>query len=78
MKKPPHETVIIENGRSIPVWILDSNNLKVEIDSPPMTEGVTEYRGSIAVLYESGSNKYRSSAKNPQGRIHLLTIIEKD
>ncbi|MDA3941467.1 MAG: hypothetical protein PF693_19540 [Spirochaetia bacterium] len=76
--EPPHNSVTIGAGGSIPVWILDSGNLEAEIISPPMTEGIVEYRGSAAVLYESGSDKYRSTAKTPQDRIHILTLNTDD
>ena len=81
-QNPMNETSIndatLDNGRSIPVWILEKENLEREIMAPPMTEGIVEYKGSAAVLYESGSDKYRNSAKNPQGRIHILTLIADD
>lgn len=75
LNKPPHNTVTTDDGRSIPVWILDEQNLEVEIIAPPMTEGIVNYNGSAALLFESGSDKYRSTAKDLQDRIHLMEII---
>ncbi len=57
---------VIEKNLIIPVWILDEDKLIIEIISPPMTEGIADYKGAIAVLYESGSDKYRSTAKTPR------------
>lgn len=63
---------IFESGQSVPVWSLDSSNLLNEITAPPMTEGIVNYEGALAVLFESGSEKYRRTARLPQDRIHLL------
>ncbi len=75
LEEVSHNVFVTDNGRSIPVWILDEQNFELEIIAPPMTEGIVDYRGSAAVLFESGSDKYRTTAKNPQGRIHILTLI---
>jgi len=72
--EPAHSDYNTEKEKSIPVWILDDRNLEVEIIAPPMTEGIADYKGAIAVLYESGSDKYRSTAKNPQDRVHILNL----
>ena len=78
LEQLPHSFFVTDDNRSIPVWILDNQNLEVEITAPPMTEGIVDYKGSAAVLYESGSDKYRNTAKNPQDRIHILTLITED
>ncbi len=79
LEKLPHSFFITDDNRSIPVWILDDQNLEVEITAPPMTEGIVDYKGSAAVLFESGSDKYRNTALNPQDRIDILKIdISKD
>ncbi len=65
---------IAKDNRSIPVWVLEKQNLELEITAPPMTEGLTNYKGSLAALFESGSDKYRTTAKNPQDRIGILNI----
>ncbi len=75
LKELSYSFFVTDNNRSIPVWILDDQNLEVEIIAPPMTEGIADYNGAIAVLYESGSDKYRDTAKNPQDRIDILSII---
>lgn len=60
------------NGRSCPLWILDSALKDAELIAPPMTEGVTVFNNVISVIFESGSDKYRDSAKFPQDSIHSL------
>jgi hypothetical protein len=75
MNEISHSTFITEENWSIPVWILDKNNLEEEITAPSMSEGISNYKGAISVLYESGSDKYRSTAKNTQDRIHIFTQL---
>jgi hypothetical protein len=74
LEELPHSFFITDDNRSIPVWILDDQNLEVEIIAPPMTEGIVNYKGFTAILYESGSDKYRNTAKNPQDRISILNL----
>lgn len=75
LEGPPYNKFIIKEDLTVPVWILGKDNLIIEIKSPPMTEGIVAYKGAIAVLFESGSDKYRSTAKNPQDRIDILSVI---
>ncbi len=63
-----------ENGKTVPVWHLDSLTHIKTIGAPPMTEGITNLRGELAVLFESGANKYRRSARHPQDRIQVLDM----
>lgn len=46
------------DGRSVPLFFLDSTNLVSDIEAPPMTEGIEFHNGSIWVSEESASNKY--------------------
>jgi hypothetical protein len=62
----------LENGRRVPVLHLDTRYLRSHITAPPMTEGITGYGTQAALLFESGSNKYRSTARLPRDRIDLL------
>ena len=78
LEEAPHSAFAANDGRSIPVWIMDEQNLELEIMAPPMTEGIVEYKGPAAVLYESGSDKYRNTAKNPQDRIGFLDVDKLD
>ncbi len=59
-------------GISIPITVLTSAEKIKTVVVPPMSEGLAVYNDSIAVLYESGSDKYRSTALLPQGRIQML------
>lgn len=68
------DSFTFENGKTIPVWHLDNLTHKKTIGAPPMTEGITNLRGKLAVLYESGADKYRWSALYPQDRIQLLDM----
>jgi len=74
LKAPYYSIFNTEDGRSLPVWILGNDNHNMKITAPPMSEGLTDYKGAVTVLYESGSDKYRSTAKNPQDSIHILNI----
>lgn len=46
------------DGRSVPLYFLDSMNLVSEIEAPPMTEGIEFHDGRIWISEESASNKY--------------------
>jgi len=62
----------LKNRQDVPVWILDDANKIREITAPPMSEGICLVEGQVAVLFESGSDKYRDTARSPQSRIHFL------
>ena len=68
------DSFTFENGKTIPVWHLDNLTHIKTIGAPPMTEGIANLRGKLAVLYESGADKYRWSALYPQDRIQLLDM----
>jgi hypothetical protein len=73
LEDPPVDQ--FDDGESaIPLWVVDATDLLELVIAPPMTEGVVEYDGRTAVLFESGSDKYRSSALNPLDRIQILTL----
>jgi len=63
----------LSNGTTVPVWHLDSSNLISVLTAPPMTEGIVNIGGKLALLYESGSDKYRDTAGFPQSRVHILS-----
>ncbi len=46
------------DGRSVPLYFLDSTNLVSDIEAPPMTEGIEFHDGRVWVSEESASNKY--------------------
>ncbi|MFP4491858.1 MAG: hypothetical protein ACLFNZ_10310 [Spirochaetaceae bacterium] len=68
----PDDTFTLEDGSEVPVYFLDYSNLEKVSTLPPMSEGIVDYYGSVAVLFESGSVKFRRGAYLPQDRIHLL------
>ena len=73
--EPPHTTIAIDQDSFIPVWVLDQQNLVAKIIAPPMSEGIVNYKGSAMLLYESGSDKYRSTSRDQNDRVDILKIM---
>lgn len=66
--------VTLSDGTTIPLAVLD-DSVKIHLlFAPPMTEGLVNYKNSIAVLFESGSEKYRKTTLFPQGKIQIFNI----
>ncbi|MFO7731855.1 MAG: hypothetical protein R6V86_13950 [Spirochaetia bacterium] len=74
LEKEPDDMFSLSDGSTVPVWILDHTNLVKVSTLPPMSEGIADYDNSLAVLFESGSKKYRRTAYLPQDRIHFLDL----
>ncbi len=72
LEKKPGGSIRLSGGKEIPVYFLDEGNKITSLTAPPMTEGIAAYGKYTAVLFESGSDKYRSTALFPQGRIQLF------
>jgi len=72
----PHKNIALDDGRTIPLWYLDGKNLIKEIDFPPMSEGVTMINGKLAVLSESGAEKYQNGGLGPLDYLILLDLEE--
>lgn len=72
----PHRTVTLDRGAAIPLWYLDGKNLLKEFDFPPMSEGLTMIHGKLAVLSESGAEKYQKGGLGPLDYIVLLDVEE--
>ncbi len=68
------ESVPGPDGKNIPVWFLDGETQLHELVIPPMSEGVVNHHGSVAVLFESASDKYRDTARFPEDRIQIVTL----
>ncbi len=68
----PDRSIKLSDGTSIPMSILTISEKAESLVVPPMSEGIIPYRDYLAVVFESGSNKYRSTALYPQGRIQLI------
>ncbi len=73
MNKKP-DTLVKLGNNSVPLWFVDNTNKVLEILSPPMTEGITPYHGRIAVLFESGSDKYRPTSSFPLDSIYFVNV----
>lgn len=72
LKQLPHTSAELASGKSVGIWFLDDLNFKAQISLPPMSEALVWYEQSIAVLFESAAEHYRSSAYYPVDRIQLL------
>ncbi|MBQ7383662.1 MAG: hypothetical protein IJV72_02590 [Clostridia bacterium] len=69
-----HTTTTL-NGKSVPVWFLDS---KLDCDSyttPPMSEALAVYGDSILVLFESGASYYKDNGgMHPTDKVWKMTV----
>ncbi len=74
LKSSTKDRFKLPDGTEIPLAVLDSRQRIHTLTAPPMTEGISVYKDSLAVVFESGSDKYRSTALFPQGRIQLLPL----
>jgi len=72
LSDPPHKKVKLRDETIVPLWFLDSSNWLKSIDFPPMSEGLTDIEGKLAVLSESGVTKYQNGGKGPIDNIILL------
>lgn len=63
------------DGRSVPLFFLDSTNLVSDIEAPPMTEGIEFHDGRIWVSEESASNKYLFGKLYGAGDVFSLPTI---
>ncbi|MBO5714699.1 MAG: hypothetical protein J6R83_04715, partial [Clostridia bacterium] len=68
-----HTTVKL-NNKDVPLWFLDTYNDVKTYVTLPMSEALAEIDGKLFVLYESGSEKYRSSATHPTDRVWEVTL----
>ncbi|MEI3376266.1 MAG: hypothetical protein V8R08_00250 [Coriobacteriales bacterium] len=46
------------DGRAVPLYFLDGNNLVADLVAPPMSEGIETHDGRIWISEESAGNKY--------------------
>ncbi len=68
----PHTTVTL-NGKSIPLWFLDSKVTRKSYTAPPMSEGLAAKDGKLYILFESGADKYRNDGgKYPTDMVWVL------
>ena len=74
LNDPPHKQIPSENGETIPLWYLDETNLLEEIILPPLSEGITMVNGQLAILFESGAQKFQFGGRAPLDRLLLLNV----
>jgi hypothetical protein len=72
----PHAVVSTSAGAQAPLWYLDGLNHVRSIELPPMAENIVIIDGKLAVLFESGANKFRWFGKPPLDHIVLLDLQE--
>ena len=72
--QPAHRTVKLQGGRTVPLWLLDGENYLGEIAFPPMSEGIVMVSNRLAVLSESGAEKYQSGGLGPLDVILSLDV----
>ena len=68
----PDRSIELSGETSIPMSVLTISEKEKSLIVPPMSEGIVPYKDYLAVVFESGSDKYRSTALFPQGRIQLI------
>ena len=64
------------NGKTIPIWCLDSGVKTGALSAPPMTEGLVTIDDEVYVLFESAAQKYmdpKNPSVNPIDRVFRLT-----
>lgn len=71
--KNTKDTTVTLNGKSVPVWFLDSQVLVKNYTVLPMSEAVTAYGDKLLVLYETGTKKYRN-AKSPTDHVWSVNL----
>jgi hypothetical protein len=76
LNEKPHRTVTLENELKVPLWYLDGKNIIKEMDFPPMSEGITMIDDKLAVLSESGAEKYQQGGVGPLDHIILIDLEE--
>lgn len=74
----PHSHVALSDRTSVPLWFLDGENFLKEIDFPPMAEGITMIGSKLAVLAESGAEKFQFQGMGPLDCILLLDVDENE
>jgi hypothetical protein len=73
---PPDKTVTLDQGAAVPLWYLDEKNRIRDIDFPPMSEGIVMIDGRLAVLSESGAEKYQTGGMGPLDYVVFIDLDE--
>ncbi len=69
------DTSVTLNGKSVPVWFLDSGVSVRNYTILPMSEGLSVYDGKLLVLFETGTKKYKN-AKCPTEHVWSMALPE--
>jgi len=59
---------------TIPLHLIDSDSMSHSIKLPPMSEGICLYKNQVAILFESGAEKYRERGLGQIDRLVFYTI----
>lgn len=63
------------NGKSVPLYFLDSKTPSKSIVTPPMTEGLAAMDGKLYILFESGADKYANGGgTDPTENVWVMPI----
>lgn len=71
--KNEQDTSVTLNGKSVPVWFLDSGVHKKTYTMLSMSEGVARYNDKALILFETGTKKYRN-AKSPTDHVWSVAL----
>jgi len=73
----PHSNATAADGKRIPLWFIDELNHLVTIKLPPLSEGITPYEQELAILFESGANKFLDGGKKPIDRLVFVDVFSR-
>ena len=63
------------NGKSVPLYFLDSKTPSKSISAPPMSEGLAAMDGKLYILFESGADKYANDGgTDPTEHVWIMDI----
>ena len=63
------------NGKSVPLYFLDSKTPSKSISAPPMSEGLAAMDGKLYILFESGADKYANDGgTDPTENVWIMNI----
>lgn len=63
------------NGKEIPVYFLDGQQLSKTVVAPPMSEGLAAVGNELYILFESGADKYANGGgTDPTENVWIMSI----
>ncbi len=66
---------VLLNGKSIPLYFLDSKTPSKSVVAPPMSEGLAAMDGQLYILFESGADKYANGGGlDPTENVWIMSI----